>query len=124
MIAQPATDVGHGRPALRAFFGVAKAWSLNDDEQQAILAVSKNAVENWRAGSGEDPSEQTLERVADVLRIFAALAVQLPVRGRAVAWVRKPNKAPGFAGRSAVEMMATGRAELRYVRACLEARLV
>lgn len=96
-------------PAGRAFQGVAQAWRLTEAEQLAILAAGSSAT--LETIKGDDPagiSPETLVRISHVLGIFNAINTLLPVPARADAWIRKPNNAPLFAGRSALQVMASG----------------
>ena len=75
-----------------------------------------------RTGEGR-LSRDTLERVSYVLGIYKALQILLPQQEAADAWVRKPNAAPLFGGRSALERMLSGNvADLYVVRQYLDAQ--
>ena len=64
-----------------------------------------------------------LERLSYLFGIYAALQILLPVGERADEWVRKPNAAPVFGGRSALERMLGGQvADLYVVRHYLDAQ--
>lgn len=65
----------------------------------------------------------TLERLSLVFGIYKALQVLLPVPERADAWPRRPNDAPLFGGRTALERMLTGMtSDLYVVRTYLDAQ--
>jgi hypothetical protein len=90
------------RVALEAFFKLAAEWGLSADDQLAGLPAD------------------TLERVSVLLGTYKALAILLPVRARAHAWVKRPNTA--FGDRSALEVMRQGRVDDLYqVRRHLDA---
>jgi len=62
----------------------------------------------------------TLERISVLLGIYKAINILLPVRERAAAWIKKPNKA--FGGESALDVMLKGRVDNLYaVRRYLDA---
>jgi Protein of unknown function (DUF2384) len=64
-----------------------------------------------------------LERLSYLFGIYAALQILLPVASQADAWVRKPNAAPVFGGKSALERMLGGQvADLYVVRHYLDAQ--
>ena len=64
----------------------------------------------------------TLERLSYILGIYKALQILLPDEQAADRWIRKPNVAPVFAGRSALEQMLSGQvADLYRVRQYLDA---
>ena len=118
MIEQEKRKVG-----LEAFFNIAKAWGLTAAEELKILGQEDPAiVEAWRAGEGPPVARDTVERVSYVLGIFRAINTLLPIPERADAWVRKPNKAPIFGGRSALDRMTAGNvSDLYVVRQYLDA---
>ena len=63
-----------------------------------------------------------LERLSYLFGIYKDLQVLLPEPEAADAWVRKPNAAPPFGGRSALERMLSGHvADLYVVREYLDA---
>jgi hypothetical protein len=58
-----------------------------------------------------------------LLGIYKALQILLPDPQAADAWVRQPNQAPFFGGRSALERMLSGHvADLFVVRRYLDAQ--
>jgi hypothetical protein len=64
-----------------------------------------------------------LERISYVLGIYKALQILLPDATRADAWVRQPNTATPFGGRSALERMLGGNVgDLYAVREYLDAQ--
>ena len=121
---------GHSRealtgPGLRAFFNIAAAWNLSDLEQMRLLGLeSRSTLQTWRCGEVNAISRDTLERISYVLGIYKALTVLLPEQAAADGWVRKPNVAPLFSGRSALERMSAGNvSDLVAVRQFLDAQL-
>jgi len=122
----PARDWSAGElagPALRTFFRIAAAWRLTAGESRRLLGdPPRSTFFLWkRAGEGQ-LSRDTLERVSYVLGIYKALQILLPQPEAADAWVRKPNAAPPFGGRSALERMLSGNvADLYVVRQYLDA---
>ena len=68
-------------------------------------------------------SSDTLERISYVMGIYKALHILLPTKEMADGWVKKPNTAQGFGGRSALERMLAGRVlDLADVRRYLDAQ--
>ena len=64
-----------------------------------------------------------LERLSHLFGIYSALQILFPASGRADEWVGKPNSAPLFAGRSALDRMLGGQvADLFVVRQYLDAQ--
>src|SRR5687768_14673511 len=91
-------------PALRTFFRIAEAWGLSTDEQLTLLGEPARATFfNWKKSQDVDLGRDTLERISYVVGIYKALQILLPDPVSADTWVRKPNKAPLFGGKSALE---------------------
>ena len=107
--------------ALKAFFNLASEWNLRRDEQVTLLGgPSARTFYRWRAGKVSGLPKDTLERISVLLGIYKAINILLPVRERAAAWVKRPNKA--FEGESALEVMLHGRVDNLYqVRRYLDA---
>ncbi len=111
-------------PALRAFFRVAELWKLSAAEQMTLLGVTaRSTFFAWKKNADGELSKDTLERISYVLGIYKALQILLPDAQAADAWVRQPNQAPLFGGRSALERMMSGHvADLFVVRRYLDAQ--
>ena len=110
---------------LRAFFNIARDWGLNTDEQMVLLgAPGRSTFFKWKsAPESADLKRDTLERVSYILGIYKALQILLPDARAADAWVKKPNAAALFGGKSALERMLGGNvADLLAVRQYLDAR--
>jgi hypothetical protein len=125
--AQAASDVrgvAAASAALRTFFRIADAWKLTNDQQQRLLNVSRSTFFHWKAARVRSGLESdTLERLSYVFGIHSALQVLLPVAERADAWIKKPNTAPLFGGKSALDRMLGGQvADLYVVRQYLDAQ--
>ena len=110
---------------LRAFFNIARDWGLTTDEQMVLLgAPGRSTFFKWKADPGSaDLKRDTLERVSYLLGIYKALQILLPSTTAADAWVKKPNTAPLFGGKTALDRMLAGNvADLLAVRQYLDAR--
>lgn len=107
-------------PALRTFFRIAEAWGLKEQEQMRILGLdSRSTLHSWRRGAVSAISRDALERISYVFGIYKDLQILLPQA--ADEWVRKPNKATIFGGRSAIDRMVSGNvADLYVVRQYLD----
>lgn len=124
-LAEPNTSTaGFGGPALRTFFNIAKAWSLSEQEQMKLLGLtSRSTLHSWKANRVSKVSRDTLERISYMLGIFKAINILLPDPKRADAWMRAPNGAPLFGGRSALDRMISGNiGDLYVVRQYLDAQ--
>ena len=120
-----ATDrKGLSGPALRTFFRIAGLWELSIDQQMTLLGVTaRSTFFKWKKNPNTVLSKDALERISYVLGIYKALRILLPVEQAADAWIRRPNTAPLFGGRSALDRMMSGQvADLFVVRQYLDAQ--
>ncbi|HNR91454.1 MAG TPA: MbcA/ParS/Xre antitoxin family protein [Dokdonella sp.] len=119
---QPATELGG--PALRAFFAIAERWGLRVADQRRLLGEPpESTFYKWKRERDGSLGRDVLERISYVLGIYKSLAILFPDAERADAWVRRPNSAPAFGGRSALERMLSGNvADLYVVREYLDAQ--
>ncbi|MYI89688.1 MAG: DUF2384 domain-containing protein [Gammaproteobacteria bacterium] len=110
-------------PALRAFFRIAQLWNLSNDEQMILLGISaRSTYYKWKKNTDVVLSRDTLERISYILGIYKSLQILLPDQKLADEWVKRPNSAPLFDGRSALDLMMSGRvADLFIVRQYLDA---
>jgi hypothetical protein len=118
---QVATAGGAG---LRAFAKIAELWHLSVAEQLALLGItSRSTYFKWRKEPQPRLPRDTLERLSYLLGIYKALQLLLPEAGAADDWIRRPNDAPLFGGKSALERMLSGNvADLYIVRQYLDAQ--
>ena len=108
---------------LRAFARIAQAWGLSVDEQLTLLGQPpRSTYFAWRKQPERAAlSRDTLERLSNLLGIYKALQILLPEARAADAWVRQPNSAAPFGGRSALERMLAGNvSDLNLVRRYLD----
>ena len=125
--ATPPVDIDSAaaaQAALRTFWRICEAWQLDPAEQTTLLGVGRTTLYQWKQGkvsAGLD--RHVLERLSYLFGIYAALQILLPVAQQADAWVRKPNAAPLFGGKSALDRMLGGQvADLYVVRHYLDAQ--
>ena len=119
-------DPGSGHAAgaaLRTFFRLADAWNLSVAEQITVLGIARTTLYQWKLGKVAPLDRHLLERLSHLFGIYSALHILLPVAARADEWIRKPNAAPLFGGRSALDRMLGGQvADLYVVRQYLDAQ--
>jgi hypothetical protein len=108
---------------LRAFFRIAEAWGLGIEEQVTLLgSPGRSTYFKWKRDGATSLPRDVLERISYILGIYKALQILLPDLAAADGWVRRPNSAPLFGGRSALERMLSGNvADLYLVRQYLDA---
>lgn len=111
-------------PALRAFFRIAAAWGLSATEERVLLGnPPASTFFKWKKQHAGTLSRDVLERISYVLGIYKALQVLFPDPARADGWVKRPNSASLFGGRSALERMLGGNvSDLFVVRQYLDAQ--
>lgn len=122
----PPVDLGSpeaAAAALRTFWRLSDAWQLSVAEQLTLLGVGKSTLYQWKHGRVGPLDRHVLERLSYLFGIYAALHILFPATDRADAWLRKPNDAPLFGGRSAMDRMLAGQvADLYVVREYLDAQ--
>ena len=103
-------------PALRTFFRLADRWKLDVDEQMILLGVSaRSTFFKWKKDMDGHLSLDTLERISYLLGIFKGLHILLTDEDAADSWIKRPNSAPLFGGKPALERMLSGRVSDLYV---------
>ena len=111
-------------PAMRSFFEIAKAWSLNIEEQRALLGwPAESTFYKYKAGPIATLSFDTLMRISLVLGIYKDLHILYPEPDLADSWLKLPNNNPLFGGRPALALiMESGMDGLYQVRRLLDGR--
>ena len=111
-------------PALRTFFRIADLWHLSVEEQMTLLGLTaRSTFFRWKRGQVAVLPKDTLERISFILGIYKVLQTLLPDAKAADEWVRRPNAALPFGGRSALDQMLSGQvADLFVVRQYLDAQ--
>ena len=109
---------------LRAFFNIARDWDLSVDEQIVLLgSPGRSTFFKWKATpQSARLGRDTLERLSLLLGIYKALQILLPQPASADTWIKRPNSAPPFGGRRALDRMLAGNvSDLVAVRQYLDA---
>ena len=111
-----------GGAGLLAFANIAEAWGLSVADQLKLLGIaSRSTFFKWRRERNPRLPGDTLERLSYLLGIYKSLQILLPDAAAADAWVRQPNGAAPFGGRSALERMLAGNvSDLNLVRRYLD----
>ena len=123
-VTTPISNSNVSVPALRTLFRIVNLWGLSNKEQIKLLGnPPKSSFYRWKHGDNVTLSQDTLERLSYIFGIYSALQVLLPKPEAADAWIRKPNAAPLFGGRSALDRMLSGHiGDLYIVRQYLDAQ--
>lgn len=119
--ALPAGDPARlARAGLSTFFRIAAEWRLDATQQMVLLGLtSRTTFFRWKKSPPAALPPDTLERLSHVFGIYKSLQILLP--GRAAGdWIHRPNDAPLFGGRPALDLMLNGVAGLFLVRAYLD----
>lgn len=122
--APPPTSASQGAAGLRAFERISALWQLSVAEQLQLLGLqSRSTYYKWRRDPQARLPRDTLERLSYLLGIYKALQLLFPDPVAADAWLKRPNNAAPFGGRSALEHMLSGNvADLFVVRQYLDAQ--
>jgi len=135
-IAPAALDISPGRrrdpkvrrqmsePAMRAFFRIAEAWQLSNEEQRALLGwPPESTFFKYKAGQVTTLPFDMLMRISLLLGIYKDLHILYPEAELAERWVKLPNSNPLFGGAPALRLMTeSGMDGLYQVRRLLDAR--
>jgi len=112
--------------ARKAFFKIANAWKIRDEEAKQLLGgISNGAFYQLKGGELKTPLDQDrLVRVSLMVGIFKALNT-LYSQELADAWISLPNSNPMFAGDTPLAYMVKGgQPAMMRVRQLLDARRV
>lgn len=109
-------------PGLRASFNIAEKWELTAGEARCLLGAPGRATfARWKRDRMGTVPADVLERISYILGMYKALHLLFGDRAQADGWVRRPNAALMFGGRSALDRMLAGQvADLYVVRQYLE----
>ena len=121
--AAPVAPAQMSAAGLRAFVRIAQAWELSVDEQLALLGEPpRSTFFSWRKHPDKAAlPRDTLERLSNILGIYKCLQILLPEADAADSWLRRPNAAALFGGRSALDRMLAGNvSDLNLVRRYLD----
>lgn len=111
---------------LRAALALAEKLGLTRRELATLLGCSERTLYHWKkqletGGLSAPLPRDTLERLSYLLGIWKALRILFPDDSRAIGWLRRPNTAPGFGGKSALARLLAGQvADLYFVRSHLD----
>jgi hypothetical protein len=117
---EPVHPATLARSGLSTFYNIAAEWRLDAEQQMTLLGVtSRTTFFRWKKSAPASLPPDTLERLSHVFGIYKSLQILLP-GASAAEWIHKPNAAPLFEGRPALDIMLSGVASLFLVRAYLD----
>jgi hypothetical protein len=109
--------------AIRVFRGISQAWRLDFREEMRLLGLPRPVWSRIARGFPQALTSEVLRRIVFLARVFEAINMLFPPE-RADAWMRAPNAAPMFGGRSALDLMVeAGPPGVRAVRLYLQGEL-
>ena len=108
--------------ALKAFFQITQQWELTAEQERILLGATPATFYRWKKKKEGSLTQDTLERISYILGIYKAIRILLPTKEAADQWIKKPNNAPLFGGKSALDKLLVGRVvDLADVRRYLDA---
>lgn len=109
--------------ATKAFFRIARAWNLRDEDARTLLGgISNGAFYNLKNRSAKKLDQDRLTRISLLIGIFKALNI-LYSRKLADCWIQLANINPMFAGATPLSyMLKGGLPAMMRVRQLLDAR--
>lgn len=117
---EPIDPATFARAGLATFHNISAEWHLDAEQQMALLGVtSRTTFFRWKKSPPTSLPPDTVERLSHVFGIYKSLQILLP-GSSAAEWIHKPNDAPLFEGRPAIDLMLAGVASLFLVRAYLD----
>ncbi len=111
-------------PALRTYFRLTERWGLSSEQERILLgSPSRSTFYRWKRNRLGRLRKDTLERISYMLGIHRALHVLYSRESQANGWLKRPNTAPLFGGRCALDRMLGGRVgDLYTVRQYLDSQ--
>ncbi|HDZ53743.1 hypothetical protein LCGC14_0110830 [marine sediment metagenome] len=115
---------GEKQAILRAIPKLFARWQMTEQQSSDLLGVSREIWNRIQAGHYEEPlTEDQASRALALIGIHVALRV-IFTKPRCYNWIMRNNRAPLFAGQSAMDVMiAGGLPAIIRVRQYLEAEL-
>ena len=107
-VKRPHSDAEQAQAGLTAFFSIAEEWGLDTEGQRLLLgSPSRSTFFAWKRTKQGQLSRDVLDRLSYILGIYKALHILFSER-TALEWLRNPNAAPLFSGRSPMDYMLSG----------------
>lgn len=95
--------------AEKIFQRISEKWCLSHAEQQQLLGQAVGcAPMPWALSPSDAELEEMMIRTSHLMNIYGALHSLFSDDAQADGWVRRPNQASPFQGKSALERMCQG----------------
>lgn len=96
--------------AFKVVLNIFDKWHCSTDEALTLLGLKRSTWFKYKSTPEKASfSHDLIERISYLLNIHAALRVLFSNPVSVYGWVRKPNNAPFYNGRSAMDIMMQGR---------------
>lgn len=96
--------------AFKAVLNILGKWHCNTEETQTLLGLKRSTLFKYKSTPEKASiSSDLTERLSYILNIHAALRILFSNHESVYGWIRKPNQAPFYNGKSAMDIMLQGR---------------
>lgn len=96
--------------AFKVVLNIFDKWHCTTEEALILLGLKRSTWFKYKNSPEHATfSSDMTERISYILNIHAALRILFSNQESVYQWVRKPNKAPFYNGRSAMDIMLQGR---------------
>lgn len=96
--------------AFKVVLNILDKWHCSTDEALTLLGLKRSTWFKYKSAPEHATySHDLTERISYLLNIHAALRILFSKPESVYGWIRKPNQAPFFNGRSAMDIMLQGR---------------
>jgi hypothetical protein len=110
--AQFASDINNKQvqTAFKVVLNIFDKWHCTTDEALTLLGLKRSTWFKYKSSPEKASfSHDLIERISYLLNIHAALRILFSNQESVYKWVRKPNNAPFYNGRCAMDIMMQGR---------------
>jgi len=98
------------RVAFKVILTIFEKWHCSTEEALILLGLKRSTWFKYKSHpETANFSPDLVERISYILNIHAALRILFSNQDSVYQWIRKPNKAPFYNGRSAMDIMLQGR---------------
>lgn len=117
MVANLSKKKAKGSVALTAFFNIAEKWGLSVADQMALLGMESQSTfhKHKKSPASANVDKDMMERISYILGIFKDLQTLLKDPVCADRWIKAPNSAAPFNGKTALDLMCRGRVVDLYI---------